>query len=147
MIRTALLGLVIAIAGTSASVRAQTLLTAGLVEDCRHEWPDAGYFHCTGFLSGVLQALHSGMVVRRTAAGDTIAVTAADPGPLCKASQIKPELLAKGFVDFVNRHPDSLGKAADQTAAAALMAIDKSPPASVPASTWEACKTKAASAR
>ncbi len=150
MIRAALLGAIIVIMASHGSVRAQALLsTAGLVEDCRHRWPDPEYFYCTGYLSGVLQILHAGMVVRRSATGAAVAVQSEGaPDALCIVSRLKPEVLAKSFVEFVDRHPDKLGEAANGAAADALIALDEAPPATPLASDARtACQRKPVSAR
>jgi Rap1a immunity proteins len=144
MMRTTLLCLAILITGAGA-VKAQVLIVAAdLAEDCRHQWPEAGYFHCAGYLTGVLQSLQSGLEIRRVPGGRTVVAPSKEgSGPLCVAAAITPDGLAKGFVRFVDQHPEKLQDSPLVVAAEALIALDEVPPQmSVAPARWENCGRK-----
>jgi hypothetical protein len=146
MIRTALLGLSIAIAGTSG-VHAQIRNDAAdLAADCGHKWPESAYFSCAGYITGVLDVLRTGMTIRQIG-GATVAVAATDgsgPAPLCVAIGMTPDDLAKGYVKFVEEHPEKRHNTAQGVVADALIAMDEAAAteALVSPITWQLCGRK-----
>jgi hypothetical protein len=86
-IRRVLLGIAIAVAHMTM-VQAQVMIVADHLADyCRHKWPDAEYFQCAGYLTGVLQTLQVGMVLREPLRGrPTVQETRQGTGTLCVAT-------------------------------------------------------------
>jgi Rap1a immunity proteins len=136
----AVLGLV---AATPSS--AQVLINAAdLTAECRHKRPEPDYYHCAGYLTGVLQTLQVGMSIRKNAQGEAlVAETTNGFGTLCLAAQMIPDDLAKEFVAFIELHPEKQKESPLVVAAEALIALDYAPPPTlVAARTWERCGRK-----
>jgi hypothetical protein len=144
MFRVLLLVLGVAVAGANVT-NAQVLQAAeDLADDCRHKWPEPNYFHCAGYLTGVLHALQMGLALHRTPGGKFVAVeTTNGSGPLCIANSIIPDELAKAFVRFMDRHPEMRRDSPYIVAAQALLALDEAPPwEHVAPIMWEVCGRK-----
>jgi hypothetical protein len=115
--------------------------TSDLVDECRHAWPDPLYYHCAGYLTGVLETLQVGLKINEANDKKLSVVQEKDGlGALSLVKTIVPDQLAKEFVKYVESHPEELHKQPLNVVAEALVSIDEKPPQEfVPPVYWEIC--------
>ena len=144
MRRIVLLGFLTSIAAVG-SAQAQVVIDASdLVDECRHVWPEPLYYHCAGYLTGVLETLQVGLAINgSTDEKLTIVQTKDGRSALCVTHAIVPDQLAKEFTKYVDSHPEKLHEQPLKVVADTLAFIDANPPVDwIPPVIWDACDRK-----
>jgi hypothetical protein len=115
-----------------------------LADDCRKKWPAAEYMYCTGLLTGIVETLKMGTVVKaRSGGAATIAETADGSGPFCIAGAMTAEERAAAFVAYVEKHPERAKEAPRTVVADAMLVLDANPPPKlVSPLLWTVCGRK-----
>lgn len=115
-----------------------------LADDCRKKWPAAEYMYCTGFLTGIVETLKTGTVVKARNGGAPVIVETADgSGPYCIAAAMTAEERATAFVAYVDRHPERARETTRTVVADAMLVLDANPPAElVSPLLWTVCGRK-----